>query len=136
MNNIRATLVKDELLDDFLSQQFGKFQVASELKIYSAFKSIVSEQSTFDWNYYTLSNDGFYMAPDSEKRFDVKCVRSPENVIRISADAAGIVATLIGLADLYEQVFKGDDRYLEKFFKLRAFADLHYEARLINQVFG
>jgi hypothetical protein len=40
------------------------------------------------WNFYALSNRGFYLAPDSEKQFSVRCHNYYEGVL--SADALGI----------------------------------------------
>jgi len=50
------------------------------------------------WNFYKLSNGGFYMAPVSEKTFHFEC----ENYFEadLSADTAGIVATAMAYSHL------------------------------------
>jgi hypothetical protein len=42
------------------------------------------------WRYFTLSNGGFYMAPMTNKTFDLSCANGFEH--EVSADTAGIIA--------------------------------------------
>jgi len=63
----------------------------------------ITERMTEDyeggyWEFFTLSNGGFYMAPGSDTRFDVSC----DNQYRgeLSADALGITACLYAYSNL------------------------------------
>ncbi len=55
------------------------------------------------WQFYTLSNAGFYLAPDEDRSFDIKC----QNYFTgsLSADALGIVCCLYAYSQLS---FQGD----------------------------
>ena len=50
------------------------------------------------WEFYTLSNDGFYMAPSDERIFHVTCDNMFEG--DLSADAQGITACLYAYSHL------------------------------------
>jgi hypothetical protein len=80
------------------------------------------------WDFYSLSNGGFYMAPINEKPFTIDV---PTNGFsgEMSADAAGIVASLFALCDLANRV--GEDKMINQYHWLRDFAIEHAESRLI-----
>ena len=50
------------------------------------------------WQFYVLSNGGFYMAPDTDARFRVVCENGYEG--ELSADAFGITACLYAYSHL------------------------------------
>jgi hypothetical protein len=50
------------------------------------------------WDFYTLSNGGFYMAPSSDDRFHVTCDNQFEG--DLSADALGITSCLYAYSHL------------------------------------
>ena len=50
------------------------------------------------WDFYALSNGGFYMAPQTEELFDVRCENGFEG--RLSACALGIAACLYAFSHL------------------------------------
>jgi hypothetical protein len=50
------------------------------------------------WEFYSLSNGGFYMAPSSDKHYQVNCDNGFEGVL--SADAIGITACLYAYSHL------------------------------------
>ena len=50
------------------------------------------------WDFWTLSNSGFYMAPAEDTIFHVKCQNMYEG--DLSADALGIVACLYAYSNL------------------------------------
>lgn len=67
-----------------------------------------SVDRTFDyrggyWQFYALSNGGFYLAPDSDRLFPVVCENGYEG--NLSADALGITACLYAYSHLS---FAGD----------------------------
>jgi hypothetical protein len=80
-----------------------------------------------DWRYYELSNEGFYVAPDSP-RLQVCMNQRAE----MSADAAGIATCLFVLEGLGVL----DPRLSHHHQRLQTFADQHAEAELIHFVHG
>ncbi|WP_236873524.1 antirestriction protein [Burkholderia sp. PAMC 26561] len=80
------------------------------------------------WNFYDLSNGGFYMAPCDEKRFKID-VSGNYFSGEMSADAAGIVASLFAQCDLANRY--GIDKLINQYHWLRDFAIQHAESNLI-----
>lgn len=77
------------------------------------------------WEFYTLSNGGFYMAPRSEKTFNVSCENGYEG--ELSGDALGIAVCLYAYSHLS---FAGDafaEVCAEQYHLLREFALDHIE---------
>ncbi len=80
------------------------------------------------WAFYELSNNGFYMAPDSDQEFTIH-VRGNDYHGTVSADAAGIITSLFALNALS---WKTDENcFIEAYYSLRDFACEHYEAEAI-----
>lgn len=77
---------------------------------------------------YTLSNGGFYMAPDLKNPV-LLAVDGNGFEGEMSPDAAGIVASLFALCSLAAQT--EEDQHIELYHALRAYALEHAEARLI-----
>ncbi|MFR8578883.1 antirestriction protein [Bilophila wadsworthia] len=79
------------------------------------------------WELYDLSNGGFYMAPTDEKRM---WLTWPGNYVDVemSANAAGIVATLYALNGFAEQV---SPVFREKHRQLYDYIESHPEAQAI-----
>lgn len=59
------------------------------------------------WQFYALSNGGFYMAPKADTIFDVSCENGFEG--KLSADALGIAACLYA----YSHLSFGEDAFAE-----------------------
>ena len=74
------------------------------------------------WNFYELSNDGFYMAPALERLL----IESPNGYCGVvSPDAAGIIACLFSYSHLS---FEPDSEvFARHFHQLRDFAIEHAE---------
>jgi hypothetical protein len=79
------------------------------------------------WNYFALSNEGFYMAPSCGEQFSVACSNGFEG--RLSADALGIAACLYSYSFLS---FSPDADFAQccanHFHRLREFAVQHSES--------
>lgn len=58
--------------------------------IHDMMSGMTDEDTRGFWNYYTLSNGGFFMAPKSDKTFDISCDNGFEH--EVTADTAGIIA--------------------------------------------
>jgi hypothetical protein len=72
--------------------------------IYSITASIAREYNGGYWEFYALSNGGFYMAPNSDMLFNVSCENGFEG--NLTADALGITACLYAYSNLS---FSGDE---------------------------
>lgn len=79
------------------------------------------------WHYYRLSNGGFYMAPAIETPMRVTWNGNGYEGT-MSADAAGIVATLFMLNVMAED---GTERMADLYYQLRDFAHEHADSRAI-----
>ena len=83
------------------------------------------------WHFYTLTNGGFYLALASDKPVHIS-VEGNGFDGEMSADAAGIMATLFALGQLAGEVQGTDsgDVLIDRYYFLRDFALDHAEARL------
>jgi hypothetical protein len=78
---------------------FGiRFPLNIEPAIYSIAGNIASEYDGAYWEFYRLSNGGFYMAPCSDKPYQIRCDNGHEG--SLSADALGITACLYAYSHL------------------------------------
>ncbi|MGE8451505.1 MAG: antirestriction protein [Pseudomonadales bacterium] len=128
-----ATLAQARLIPDderlaFLPKHFGtRLMLRGEIAIYNWLDRLAQDYRGGYWHYYEILN-GFYMAPAG---YDKLCIVWPTNWCDrdMSADAAGIVATLYALSELCSQ-YQVDD-LIEKYHALRDFAGEHAEASTI-----
>jgi len=75
------------------AELFGvRFPLLVEPSIYRITETIAKAYDGGYWEFYTLSNGGFYMAPATDKQFQVSCQNGFENTL--SANALGITACL------------------------------------------
>jgi hypothetical protein len=90
---ITCHLVAEKKRIQHTSDLFGiRFPLNIEPAVYSIASNIASEYNGAYWEFYALSNGGFYMAPCSEQLYQVSCDNGYEGVL--SADAFGITACL------------------------------------------
>ena len=115
----------------FTAELFGAaFPLQLEPYIFHITSSQAESYSGGYWDFFKLSNGGFYMAPDADERFQVSC----PNYYRgeMSGDALGIVSTLCAYSHLS---FSGDLPFAKacakQFYLLRGYAGEHLEARAI-----
>ena len=123
-----ARLVPDGERMNFLPKAFGsRLMLRGEISVYNWLDRLSQEYSGGFWHYYEIPN-GFYMAPAD---YDKLRIVWPMNYFErdMSADAAGIVATLYALCELCSQ-YRSDD-LAEKYHALRDFAGEHAEAKAI-----
>lgn len=96
---VTRELVPDAQRSDYVGQLFGvHFSMRLEPVIYDITSSMATEYKGGYWEFYRLSNGGFYMAPDTEDSFKVACQNYYQGVL--SADALGIVACLYAYSHL------------------------------------
>ena len=127
---VTASLVPDNNRLFFLPCYFGpRLMMRGEALVYAWLGRLSQDYSGGYWHYYTLSNGGFYMAPNLP---DPLCLEVDGNGFsgKLSTDAAGIVATLFALGQLAaeaEGTDAGDD-LINSYHFLREFVDGHAEA--------
>ena len=96
---ISRTLVPENERMKITHELFGiHFPLRLEPFIYAITSKMAKEYHGGFWNFYTLSNGGFYMAPNSDEAFQVSCENLYEG--KLSADALGIVSCLYAFSHL------------------------------------
>lgn len=110
---------------------FGiNFPVSIEPSVYAITSNIAADYNGAYWEFYSLSNGGFYMAPHSDTIYQVECENGFEG--KLSADALGITACLYAYSHLS---FSNDIKLAEicaaQYHLLRAYMLEHKEVTLI-----
>ncbi|MDI1308618.1 MAG: antirestriction protein [Methylotenera sp.] len=123
--------VADKLRIQHTSDLFGiRFPLNIEPTIYSITSNISEKYNGAYWEFYALSNDGFYMAPCSDDAFQVSCENGYQG--QLSADALGITACLYAYSHLS---FSNNQKFAEicanHYHWLREFMLEHDEAGAI-----
>jgi len=109
-----------------LPRHFGRRMIRFEAAVYDWLGSLSKDYSGAYWNFYELSNGGFYMAPVLNRLL----IESPNGFSRtVSPDAAGIIACLFSCSHL--SFHSEDEVFANHFHLLRPFALEHSEANLI-----
>jgi hypothetical protein len=105
------------------------YVIRFEPTVFTMAENIAPDYSGGYWQFHTLSNGGFYMAPRAEALFDICCENGFEG--KLSAEALGITACLYA----YSHLSFGKDRLAqtcaEQYHLLREFAFEHPEAKAI-----
>jgi hypothetical protein len=126
--SIIASKVPNRQRLSFLPRYLGSHMLMGEALVYAALESMSDDYNGGYWEFYDLSNGGFYMAPAIDKKLRLTCSGNYFDG-EVSADAAGIIATLMALNQLSWQT-RGD-HYIRLFYLLRDFATEHPESALI-----
>jgi hypothetical protein len=96
---ITCQQVDDNLRVQHTADLFGiRFPLNLEPAIYSFASTIAPEYNGAYWEFYCLSNGGFYMAPSSDEKFEISCENGYEG--KLSPDALGITACLYAFSHL------------------------------------
>jgi hypothetical protein len=74
------------------------FPLQLEPVVYGITEKMSKDYSGGYWDFQTLSNGGFYMAPASDEHFEVACLNQYAGTL--SADALGITACLYAYSHL------------------------------------
>jgi antirestriction protein len=121
-------ITDDEQRIELLPRHVGKYGLRFEDSVYFFMRQLSSSyRGSCIWNFFELSNGGFYMAPDLEA-LPVRVFRSAY-CGEMSADAVGITACLFALA--YLSVETRDDALVKHLYMLRDFATQHAEGKEI-----
>ncbi len=106
--NITRKLINNNQRINHAAVIFGiHFPMRLEPFIYAITDKLANEYNGGHWEFYALSNGGFYMAPGSDTRFHVACENGFEG--SMTADALGITACLYA----YSHLSFGGDKFAE-----------------------
>lgn len=122
-NIITAKMVAEEDRIDFFPKHCGRAFLMFESHVYNWMRRLCPDYDGVFWQFYELSNGGFYMAPETAMPVRIVCEGNYFNE-EMSADAAGIVVTLFTLSHMAERVLSLADRYYD----LMEYIDCHPEA--------
>ena len=105
---------------------FGiNFPLSLEPLVYTFASNLADTYTGGYWKFYSLSNGGFYMAPDYDGSFEVCCANGYEGTL--SADAFGITVCLYA----YSHLSFSEDIFIDHYHWLRDFMLDHEEANEI-----
>lgn len=128
--NIHSDRLDDKQRVAHTAKLFGvHFPMRLEPTIYSMADRLAPAYPGGYWNFYGLSNCGFFMAPSTDTTFDVTCENGFDG--KLSADALGVTACLYAYSHL--SFSDGDFAQVcaEHYHLLRDFMMEHAEARAI-----
>ena len=129
-NIITRQLVADEQRTEVTADLFGVyFPLQLEPFIFSMASRLSEDYGGGYWQFYTLGNGGFYMAPDSDGRVQVVSPNGWEGFM--SADVFGITVCLFAYSNLSFGSGQFADTCAEQYHLLREFMMDHAEARAI-----
>lgn len=134
MTHIISTIVPERLRMSTVDKLFGLAYVTQlEPTVFAFAGALAPAYQGAYWDFYTLSNGGFYMAPRLDESFTIECDNGFDG--QLSADALGIVACLYAYSHLSMEA-KGPivEVYSEQYHWLREFALGPAEAGAIMQV--
>lgn len=122
-----ATLVPETRRMEFLPGLFGrKLMLVGERTVYQFMSWLAPEDYTGGmWRFHEQGRQPLFLSPDTEKRFRISCETNGYQG-EVSAEAAGIIATLFALSHLS---FRHEaDHLADAYARLYAFAGDHAEA--------
>ena len=104
--------------------------VQLEHAIYHMLHAMTEDYNGGFWRYYRLSNDGFYMAPDTDRTFRFACQNGYRGVLE--ADAAGLSACAMAYSHL--SFSDGGARFADAYYRLMDFVYQRPDAAQIRAV--
>ena len=130
-NIITFKIVSDSERMNFMPKHFGRTLIVAENLIYTYMDKLCEDYSGGMWKFYELSNGGVFLAPDHDEKMHLEWDGNWFSG-DLSAEAAGIVATLFALNHLANHF--NSDKFIDMYHQLRDYAlNFHPEASLIYQ---
>ena len=127
---VTRELVPEDQRMYVVERLFGMaFPLQLEPVVYGITERMAGEYTGGYWDFFTLSNGGFYMAPAEDKIFHVKCQNMFEG--DLSADALGITACLYAYSNLSFSLSDIAREYARHYHLLREYSMEHPEVREI-----
>ena len=121
----RVPVTEDDQRSAVFVKHFKNNFLLAEQLVFVWMDRLCKEYNGGYWHIYELSNGGFYMAPETDARFETLCPGFGTSVL-LSADAAGLVASLFAVCQLANQT--RDDHVIELYHLLRDYVFEHQEA--------
>ena len=123
--------VADDQRSEHVHQMFGlHFPFTLEPFIYTMTDKMAADYRGGYWQFYSLSNGGFYMAPDTDTPFKVVCENGYQGTM--SADALGITVCLYAYSNLaFDQSSNFGEKCAEHYYLLREYMMDHPEVGAI-----
>ncbi|MFC7706333.1 antirestriction protein [Plastorhodobacter daqingensis] len=127
-----ATRVPDNRRMDFLPRLFGpRLLIIGEHTVFHFMETLCpSDYGGGLWDFYELDGQPLYLGPTSKPRYRLFCEGNGFEG-EVSADAAGIIATLFAFSHLSFRY--DDDELAEGYGRLYDYATIHAEAAAIYQ---
>lgn len=127
-----ATRVPDERRMDFLPRLFGlRLLIIGEHTVFRFMETLSPDDYGGGlWDFYELAGQPLYLVPTSKPRYRLFCDGNGFEG-EVSADAAGIIATLFAFSHL--SFHHDDDELAEGYGRLYDYAADHPEAAAIFQ---
>ena len=122
----RKLVPNDQRLQQANALFGSNFPMQLEPLIYNLASNMSDDYSGGYWEFFIITNDGFYMAPGSGGPYRVSCVNGYEG--KLSADAFGITVCLYAYSLLS---FEKAQIYAQHYHKLRDYMLDHEEAECI-----
>ena len=127
---VTRELVPEDQRLAITEQLFGMaFPLQLEPVVYGVTDRMTGDYTGGYWNFYTLSNGGFYMAPSEIRVFHVKCQNMYEG--DLSGDALGITACLYAYSNLSISLSDIAREYARHYQLLREYMVEHAEVSAI-----
>ena len=127
---ITRQLVAEDQRTNVTADLFGVyFPIQLEPFIYSMSSQLSEDYGGGYWLFYTLDNGGFYMAADSDGKFQVISPNGWEGIM--SADAFGVTVGLFAYSSLSFGSGQFAETCAEQYHLLREYMMDHAEARAI-----
>ena len=129
-STVTRELVPEDQRLVVVERLFGMaFPLQLEPVIYGITERMAEDYTGGYWHFYTLSNEGFYMAPYEDRIFHVKCQNMYEG--DLSADALGITSCLYAYSNLSFSLTDMAREYARHYHLLREYMLDHQEVREI-----
>lgn len=129
-HTVSSALVAESERLNFLPKYFSiPLMIRGEKLVYKWFRNLSKDYKGGYWNFYEISNGGFYIAPIQEGQLLLSCENGFED--HLTANAAGIVATLYSLGQLANE--SKNDNIIDMYHRLLEYLDGHPEGNKIYQ---
>lgn len=121
---VTARVVRGEERAAFLGRLYGGFKEAVERRTVRLLTELCGAGTLGAWQFVALSSGGGYLRPPEK----VYCLRAPNyREGCVSAEVAGIVTSLLALADLHT-TFRAEGIFGLRYRQLHAYAVAHTQA--------
>lgn len=135
--SITRVIVLEQARLDFWPQYFGAIPqwVLLESQAFAWLDRLCDDYNGGFWDFYTLSNGGAFMAPDSDENSEDKwSLFNPMNgnEAEVSAEAAGIIVCLLTYS--HHACRTENSAMIDHYYRLREYALVHPESGQILSI--